>query len=116
MSTYFTDRDLGNLFPALLSAAGITVKRHDDHFGPATPDEAWLRKVGARGWFVLTHDARIRYKPNERDAVMAAGVGLFVLVGTVPHRELAENFVATIRSVEGSSLSIGGRLLPRSDD
>jgi hypothetical protein len=98
--TFFTDRDLGHLFPELLSKAGIAVERHDDHFGPATADEAWLREVGRKGWFVLTHDQRIRYKPNERDAVMEAGVGLLVLVGAVPHRQLAEGFIASVEVVE----------------
>ena len=31
---------------------------------------------------------------------MRAGVGLFVLVGQVPHRELAENFIAAVHRVE----------------
>lgn len=67
---YFTDRDLGNRFPEILRSAGLTVERHGDRFAPDTPDEEWLAAVGARGWIVLTHDRRIRYKPNERDAVM----------------------------------------------
>lgn len=100
MSAFFTDRDLGHQFPELLRKAGIQVERHDDHFGPDTPDETWLRAAGRRGWFVLTHDQRIRYKPNERDAVMHYGVGLFVLVGHAPHRELARNFIDSIRAVE----------------
>jgi hypothetical protein len=66
---YFTDRDLGKRFPEILAAAGLNVERHGDHFAPDTPDEVWLEKVGKRGWIALTHDRRIRYKPNERNAV-----------------------------------------------
>jgi hypothetical protein len=109
VNTFFTDRDLGRQFPKILSSAGILVQLHDDLFGPTTPDAEWLGKVGERGWFVLTHDQRIRYKPNERDAVMNAGVGMFVLVGQAPHRELAENFVATRRQLIGSSIEIRAR-------
>jgi hypothetical protein len=49
---------------------------------------------------VLTHDQRIRYKPNERDAVMTSGAGLFVLVGRAPLRDLAQNFIARYPRVE----------------
>jgi hypothetical protein len=99
-SVFFTDRDLGKSVPALLREAGISVERHDDHFSATTTDEEWLSEIGRRGWFALTHNRRIRYQPNERDAVMGAGVGLFVLVGKVPHQELGENFIATVGRVE----------------
>jgi hypothetical protein len=29
---FFTDRDLGTQFPAILSAAGLRVEKHADHF------------------------------------------------------------------------------------
>jgi hypothetical protein len=96
---FFTDRDLGKRFPEILRAAGLTVQRHSDHFEPETPDEVWLAAVGARGWIALTHDQRIRYKPNERDAVMRHGVALLVVVGTAPFPELALNFVVTLPRV-----------------
>ncbi|MEZ5583574.1 MAG: hypothetical protein R3F37_13265 [Candidatus Competibacteraceae bacterium] len=52
--------------------AGIRIERHDDHFAQDTPDTEWLAEIGKRGWFVLTHDGRIRYKPNEQEAVFQA--------------------------------------------
>ena len=97
---YFTDRDLGNRFPEILGSAGLTVERHRDHFAPDTPDEDWLAAVGERGWIVLTHDRRIRYKPNERDAVMRHGVALLVIVGAAPYPDLARAFVATLPRIE----------------
>jgi len=100
VSVFFTDRDLGNLFPAHLKLAGLDVERHADHFRHDAPDEDWLREVAQSGWFVLTHDQGIRYKPNELRAVMESGIGLFVLVGSATHDELAENFVATAPAVE----------------
>ncbi len=63
---FFTDRNLGKQFPAILKEAGLSVELHDDHFAPNTPDVDWLKEVGTRGWIVLTHDRRIGYKPNER--------------------------------------------------
>src|SRR5438874_914842 len=62
---FFTDRDLGIAFPAILAAAGLSVERHRDHFPPDCADERWLEVVGQRGWVALTHDRHIRYKPNE---------------------------------------------------
>ena len=74
----------------------MSVERHADHFADDAQDEEWLPEIGRRGWLALTHNLRIRYKGNERDAVMQAGLGLFVIVGKAPHRELAENFINTI--------------------
>lgn len=100
MSTvFFTDRDLGKGFPNALIAAGLEVKLHQDHFPQNCPDAVWLEEVGKRGWVVITHDGRIRYKPNELDAVMKHGVALLVVIGAVPHRELAAGFVATLERI-----------------
>ena len=97
---FFTDRDLGSLFPKILKSAGFAVERHRDHFLPECPDEDWLAEVGRREWVALTHDARIRYKPNELAAVIRHRVRLLVLVGKAPFRDLAASFVATRRRIE----------------
>jgi hypothetical protein len=45
---------------------GLNVERFADHFkNELCPDEDGLREVGRRGWIAITHDRRIRYKPNE---------------------------------------------------
>ena len=99
-TTFFTDRDLGKRFPALLRNAGISVEGHGDHFRDDAKDEDWIVEVGKRGWAVVTHDKRIRYKPNELAAVKAAGIAMFVLSGKAPHAVLAQNFINTIDRVE----------------
>lgn len=96
---FFTDRDLGRAFPQALRDAGLAVETSADHFSPTTPDATWLEIVGRRGWVALTHDKRIRYKPNERDAVMRFCVPLFVLIGAAPLPDLARNFVASQQAV-----------------
>jgi len=93
---FFTDRDLGKQFPDILKKAGVIVERHIDHFADNAKDPEWLTIVGNRGWYVLTHDRRIRYKPNEIAAVEKFSVGLFVIVGKAPFAELAQNFVFTL--------------------
>jgi hypothetical protein len=97
---YFTDRDLGNRFPEILRRGGLTVERHGDHFVPETADEVWLEEVGKRGWIALTHDRRIRYKPNERDAVMRHGVAMLAIVGAAPYPDLARAFLTTLPRIE----------------
>lgn len=97
---FFTDRDLGKQFPALLRKAGILVEQHADHFEPNAPDDVWLAEVAQRGWVVLTHDQRIRYKVNERDAVMENGLAMLVMVGKAPFAELAASFVKSFSRVD----------------
>jgi hypothetical protein len=97
---FFTDRDLGKQFPAILEAAGLSVERHDAHFAPTASDEEWLQLVGARRWIAVSHDKRIRHKPNELAAVITHRVALLVVVGHVPFPELAHSFVATRARIE----------------
>lgn len=93
---FFTDRDLGSRFPEILAAAELTVERHRYHFAHDCADAEWLRSIGERGWVALTHDRRIRYKPNELSAVMQHRVSLLVIIGDAPHPDLAHAFVATL--------------------
>lgn len=97
---FFTDRDLGKRFPEILRAAGLAVERHSDHFPHDCPDEVWLEEIGKRGWIAITHDARIRYKPNELAAVMQHRLALLVVVGHAPYAQLAQAFVATRSHIE----------------
>lgn len=92
---FFTDRDLGKRFPDILSAAGLAVERHADHFAPDCRDEVWLQEIGRKGWIAVTHDGRIRYKPNELAAVVQHRVALLVVIGHAPYPQLGEAFVAT---------------------
>lgn len=97
---YFTDRDLGKRFPEILKSGGLTVERHADHFAHDTPDETWLEEIGKRRWIALTHDRRIRYKPNELNAVVQHRVALLAIVGNAPFPDLARAFVNSLPVVE----------------
>jgi hypothetical protein len=97
---YFTDRNLGKQFPAILAAAGLEVERHLDRFAPDGSDEEWLEYCGGNARVAITHDQRIRYKVNELSAVMRHGVAMLVLIGKAPYPELARNFVATLSKIE----------------
>lgn len=68
-----------------------------------------LAVVGSRGWFVLTHDQRMRYKPNEQKAVLTNAIGMFVVIGSAPYPELADNVIATRERISNSSANIPAR-------
>lgn len=106
---FFIDRNLGRRFAEILEAASIDVRRHDDEFPSITPDDEWMAEVGARGWIAVTRDKRIRYKPNERAAVLAHRVRMIVLIGKATYPDLANNFVATREAIEAFA---GGTLPP----
>ena len=78
---FFLDRSLGKHIVAdALRHAGAQVEVHDDHFPMDAKDHEWLPPVGERGWIVLTRDDRIRYRTQERTALIQAGARAFVLV------------------------------------
>src|SRR5438132_14316073 len=81
--------------PDILRKAGLQVERHADYFPANCSDETWLRGIADKGWIAVTHDARIRYKPNELAAVIAHRIFLLVVVGQAPYADLARAFVAT---------------------
>jgi PIN like domain len=94
--TFFVDRDLaGKRFLEILRAASIQVVDHNDHFDPTTPDGEWLAFVGSRGLVAVTRD-KLGLHSLETRQLMEAGARVFVLVGSAPHPELADNFVATM--------------------
>jgi predicted nuclease of predicted toxin-antitoxin system len=97
---YFTDRNLGKQFPAILATAGLQVERHQDLFTPDGSDEQWLEYCGANGRIALTHDQRIRYKANELGAVMRHRVAMLLVIGKAPYPELAKRLVATLPKIE----------------
>jgi hypothetical protein len=97
---YFTDRDLGKQFPRILADAGIVVERHGDVFPPEGSDEQWLEHCGTKGRIAVSHNSRIRYVPNELEAVKRFKVPLLILVGQVTTAQLAHNFVRTLPRIE----------------
>jgi hypothetical protein len=68
---------MGRAIGRRLQHEGLRAELHDHHFAQGTPDAEWLPEVGQRGWVVLTKDTRIRYRPREKQALLAAGVRAF---------------------------------------
>ena len=91
---FFSDENLGRrIFPAPLQAAGVPLHIFFDHFASGVLDIEWIPAVARRGWIALTSDARLRYNQGERDAIMAAGLGVIVLVSGNTHSEKAAIFL-----------------------
>jgi hypothetical protein len=111
---YFTDRDLGKQFPRILAEAGVVVERHGDLFQPEGSDEEWLEHCGTKGRIAVSHNSRIRYVPNELEAVKRFKVPLLILVGQATTAELAHNFVRTLPRIntflEGRSSPFIGKV------
>jgi hypothetical protein len=97
---YFTDRDPGKQFPRILTDAGIVVERHGDLFQPEGSDEQWLAYCGTNGRIAISHNSRIRYVPNELEAVKRFKASLLILVGQVTTAALANNFMRTLTRIE----------------
>lgn len=99
---FFIDRDLGrHILPDALEAAGLAVRRHDEHFAPDTPDEVWVPEVAANGWVALSGDQKILRRPLAVAAIRRSRAEILVLVGNhAPAHELATNFINTMPKIE----------------
>lgn len=99
---FFADANLGRrVVPDALRAAGETVMVHDECFPPGSEDAVWLQHAGEMRWVVLTKDSRIRYRRNETQALLAAGVRSFVLVSrNLPGPEMANVFVKALPGIK----------------
>jgi len=73
---FFCDRNLGKGFARRLRELGLAVELHDDHFPLDEPDEDLLRAVALQGWVVLTLDKRMRYRQEEKAAILGYGAGV----------------------------------------
>jgi hypothetical protein len=101
----FLDRSLGRIqVPSLLRAAGVNLRTLAEVYGmPADEDVTdveWLTRAGREGWPVLMKDERIRYRPAERNAVLASGVQAFCLVkGNLRAAAMAELFISATEEI-----------------
>jgi hypothetical protein len=96
--TFFIDRCLGNkLIVEPLRWVGLSVEIHDDHFSKNAPDIDWIPEIGARGWVILTKDARIGKNRIERLAVADARVRMFTLASqSLSGTDMADIFLKAI--------------------
>ena len=91
---FFSDENLGRqAFPAPLRDAGVPLRVFHTVFDSGIADTDWIPVVAQRGWIALTTDERLRYRAVERDAIMAANLGVIVLISGKTHPEKAAIFL-----------------------
>lgn len=101
----FLDRSLGRVqVPSALKAAGLRVRTLAEEYGlprdEGVADTEWLAHAGRNGWPVLMKDERIRYRPAEKEAVIAFEVQAFCLTnGNLKARAMAEQFLANLDGI-----------------
>jgi len=67
---------------AAIQALGSCEARHlVDHLPRGTPDEDVFAFLASKDWLLLTQDENIRRKPHQRQALLEAGIGAFILTG-----------------------------------
>jgi predicted nuclease of predicted toxin-antitoxin system len=100
-TVFFIDRSLGiEPIRTELTAAGLSVEIHDDHFARDEEDRIWLRTVGDRNWVVLTKDQKLRYRPLEIAALRASKARVFVLTaGNLRGSEIAASFLKALPGI-----------------
>jgi len=99
---FFIDRSLGRLEVAsALRAVGADVRVHDDLFPQDVEDIVWLTEAGRQGWIILTKDARIRQRLNERLALRRANARAIILTSqNLTGEAMAQIFVAALPRIE----------------
>lgn len=80
----FVDRSLGkNTVPNGLLAAGYEVHTMASVYGEDVAqrlqDPPWIKDAARNGWIILSKDRKLRYRPVEQKAVVAAKAKVFVL-------------------------------------
>jgi len=75
----FIDRSVPKGVAAALKEVRDDVRWFEDEFDHDTKDTVWLPEVGRRGWIVISRDKKIRTRPAERQALLEARAGCFIL-------------------------------------
>jgi hypothetical protein len=100
--TFFVDECLGaEVVPAALRAAAQhdeTIIVHRDRFPQGVDDEVWIREIAREGWVALTKDARLRYRPNEREAILRAEAAV-MMVGDGKGEDLARTLCTALPAI-----------------
>lgn len=77
-----------NLPPTVAQALAILkfpVIHVNDHLPRGTPDEQLFTEAAARDWVPVTRDAKMWRKRAQQEALLQAGIGMFVLVSSAAH-------------------------------
>jgi hypothetical protein len=76
--TFFVDECLGAHAVHDALAALLETGERIETRPKGTTDEAWLPEAGER-WICLTKDRQLKRRPNEIEAILRVGAGVFIL-------------------------------------
>lgn len=78
---------------AALSSANIKFRVYTQDFQPGEDDTNILKRVGQRGWAMLTFDSKNRYRGLERQSILTHKVRQFVFTANLGGAALARLIV-----------------------
>ncbi len=81
--TLLFDENFPQYLPEALRLFGIEAEHTLDRLPASTSDVEVFTFLRAKGWAWVTHDKGVKRKKHERAAILEAGVGAFVLTGSV---------------------------------
>lgn len=82
MIFFLLDENIPQKVAKALAALDFPVAHALDHFDRGKPDEDLFPELKARGWILVTHDAGMWRKKGQREALLQAGIGAFILVSS----------------------------------
>lgn len=75
----FIDRSIPRSVAVALKSVRDDVIWLEDAFRHDVPDVEWLDRAGRENWLVIARDKRLRTRPAEREALLRARVGCFII-------------------------------------
>ena len=81
---FFVDNNLSPQLAAGMRGFGEDVVHLTEVLRPEAEDTELLARVGSEGWYLVTRDDRIRYRPAESAAIREHRVGAFFMGGKNP--------------------------------
>jgi hypothetical protein len=81
--TLLFDESFPHYLPEALRLFGIAAEHTLDQLPPSTPDVEMFAFLRDKAWAWVTHEPDVKRKKHERAAILEAGVGAFVLTGSV---------------------------------
>jgi len=78
---FFLDNNLSEQLARGMKEFGEDVVHLKEFFATDTDDPVWLERIGSEGWFLITRDDRVRFRPAELTALKENRVGAFFLGG-----------------------------------
>jgi predicted nuclease of predicted toxin-antitoxin system len=96
--TFLFDENIPEGIVVALRALNHVVAHVYEHGLKGADDPVVFAFCAERGWLLVTRDKKIRRKPHERAAYLAAGIGIFIYTGSA-ERTLDEQMVHVLRTM-----------------